>query len=471
MISPRVFILILTTLLCCEVAGTQPEKELSTALLSIGGIALGFGLLAKALALAELRTVGNIVIQAGRYGSGGSGARDIEAAFERFARKRRLVEILWCMTLPATLVLTGWAAALNHWESIGVPSLLVKLGLFLPTGLALILFELTTAQFEEIVGDDIDSNSLDTFHNKGSEQRQSWNEGATSQRARPSWQEHFLTRLRLGDFSSFLTCVGPVLAIAGFSDLGDLAGSNGLSTPAVVAFAVLGTFTFLCLYPGLLTRWVGAARLCESNDAFGLFHRLSLFSERLNIRGTGTHIIPSDGRWAGAAIVGWFPRCRKLWLGDALLEHLSAREIDMVIMHEFAHVLRKHFLWRIFPAIWALGVAAVVWMVVLTVGGEAAGPAVTQLASALLSCVTLFVGLGVMARATELDADRQACWLAVKACDWADSPADAAGELHAALSKLLGDREQTAKASWMHPSLAARLEQLHAIGELPAAVA
>jgi hypothetical protein len=83
----------------------------------------------------------------------------------------------------------------------------------------------------------------------------------------------------------------------------------------------------------------------------------------------------------------------------------------------------------------------------------------------------LFFGLGVMARATELDADRQACNLAADACDWAASPADAARELHSALSKLLGEQEQTAKASWMHPSLALRQQQLNFISNIPNEVA
>ena len=40
--------------------------------------------------------------------------------------------------------------------------------------------------------------------------------------------------------------------------------------------------------------------------------------------------VASEGRWAGAAVVGWLPGFRQLWLGDALVEQLSDEEVDRV---------------------------------------------------------------------------------------------------------------------------------------------
>ncbi len=65
-----------------------------------------------------------------------------------------------------------------------------------------------------------------------------------------------------------------------------------------------------CLYAALLSRWMGVQKL-----------RLGPLRERVVAysKNVGVHVEPmwvaSDGRWAGAAVVGWFARLSAVMVG------------------------------------------------------------------------------------------------------------------------------------------------------------
>jgi Zn-dependent protease with chaperone function len=129
----------------------------------------------------------------------------------------------------------------------------------------------------------------------------------------------------------------------------------------------------------------------------------------------------------------------------------------MVVLHELAHIKRRHFLWRMLPVGLALAVGTMVWSLAETVGysGELLS---VKLAVGGVVSATLLWSLGAMARHCELDADRAACFLAAEATDWSGvrSPARV---LASALAVLLyGCNPQ--RATWLHPSLQQRLNAL-----------
>ena len=440
MISLRLFPLILTTLVCREIAGNTPNTMLMAAMLATAGITLGMGLLFKASALTLLMTT--------PADEPNFGVRD-----ERLQRIRSGLEAAWVMLLPAALLLTGWGAWLNSLEQSHLPQFIAMLGWFLPSLCLILLIELTAAQFDELTT-------------------------PPSLQSPNDWQTHFRIRLRLGEIPGLVTCLAPVLAIALFSDIGHWTLGEEHSGIVLALLTVLSLGLVLSSVPLWLGKWLGTSpATCPE-----LLERFMQYRSGLRMPQLQLLTIGGDGRWNGAAIVGWLPRWRQLWLGEDLIADLDDEQLDMVMMHEFAHVTRRHFWWRSLPIVGA-GLAMVLtfalghaWFSTVAVD---AGPASSSIQAGalpggilaplplikLLGCTTavlaLLLGLSTAARVCELDADRQACHLAVLHCSWAQGePARAAARLSQALVAILADSAATQRATWLHPSLTKRLENL-----------
>ncbi len=427
MVSLRLISLVFVTLGCRELTkgdalGGSHSGSLTSSLAALG-VALGFGLLFRAAAL-------RVLVRRGTdYG------RD---CWEYSQRARERIELAWLATLPAALLVTGWGASLHILETQGLPQAVALVGWFLPSLLLIVLLELTAAQLEELVRSSTASASA---------------EDPNSTTA-TSWPEEWLARLRLGDMAGLVTCLTPLLVIAGVTDVLSLVAEDKWLTRCVIGGTLLSLVGVVLFLPTGLGRWMGVVELPEGE----LKSRLQRQLKALGIKGVRVGWLSSRGRWQGAAVVGWFPHFRQMWLGDGLVDRLSARELDMVVMHELAHLTRRHFLWRVFPIVWAAGVVALfglLWPV--DVQWEGAGKVLTGLTASLV----LLGGLWAMAHVCELDADRAACALARQACPWAEQDlVTAAGELSSALKQLLQDCPAAAASSWLHPSLARRLSNL-----------
>lgn len=444
MISFRLFALILVTLVCREVAQAATPNALGTALLATGGLTLGFGLLHKTLSLSILmRCIGPTPVSGSTALSASTLSDSFYAAHESQAlhsasRLRSILESLWVAALPATLLLTGWGSWLKTFDAGGAMHTLTLLGWFLPSLSLLLLLELTAAQFEQIACQPEPS-------------------------APPtSWQQLWLLRLRLGELPGLATCLVPVFIVATLADLSRvLVGEGNDSSLLLAGLCSLSIAVFLALLPNLLAKWMGAER-CQ--DA-ALAVRVADFKQRLKLGRIDFRTLAKSRRWHGAAIVGWFPGFRQLWIGEGLLSKLSEREVDMVIMHELAHVSRNHFSWRLLPILAAgcvLGVSfAIPSMLPLAEGWEPLALQWAKIGGVAASTLCLLLGVSIIARRCELDADSQACELASRACPWASqAPQRAAQSLGSALTTLIGDDPDTARATWLHPSLIRRLENL-----------
>lgn len=435
MVSFRLFLILLVTLISRECAGHAPVHSLCDSLLAVLGVALGFGLLGKFSALNLVKTRCDTEIE----------------MLDRFSARRKLLESLWVMLLPWMLILTGWAQWSNFLADQGAPQIIVLLSLFFPSLLMIVLMEMSAAQLDQLLGEP-----------RESERQIDCRPGTQDEPEQPSWPELWGLRLRLGEFANFAMCLAPVALISLCHDV--LRGATiALGVPIaadqsswVGAVIAIGLIVFL--YPLLLGRFSGAIPLRDP----GLSERIEKLRMRAQIGGLSTVEIPSHGRWNGAAVVGWFPSFRQLWLGDALIEQLSDEELDMVVLHEIAHVKRFHFVWRSLPIVWAAAVGGgVYWLCTATDFVSSSHIWAVPGLSLVAAAGVLLFGLGAVSRSCELDADRTACELAEAICPWAvHRPGASAATLCNALAKIIGSSPAAARSTWLHPSLKQRLQSL-----------
>jgi Zn-dependent protease with chaperone function len=428
MVSLRVFATILITLICQQIASDQPAIEWWNSVFATLGMSLGFGLLVKSFALSALNPSND--------------AANLHKRFERFQKSRKASEILWCLFLPAVMLGTGWANWLNAFQRDGLPHAIATLGCFLPAFIFILLVEVTAAQVDEL------------------------HEEAETGQAK-HWRSHLMLRLRLGDLAGLLTCITPVVLIAMFSDLSSYLsdGAAGIAVDPRLATAVAAismALIFLLVFPSVFSRWSGAREINETI----LITKIHDLLSQTGIRGVQPMIVLSNGRWMGAAIVGWFPWFRKLWLGDALIGSLDQRELDMVILHELAHVERRHFLWRTLPVIATAACLLAIWSGLEYLAMYEALQVVIQMLVLCTGGFMVVITLGVVARYCELDADRRACELALQSCPWAQSDSPNAILASVLADKILCD-SVASQATWLHPSLEDRLVNLNATARLP----
>lgn len=167
----------------------------------------------------------------------------------------------------------------------------------------------------------------------------------------------------------------------------------------------------------------------------------------------------TDHQVANAAVVGFVPRLRYVYLSDRLLSLMDEDELEAVLLHEAAHVRRRHLLPRLLMLILPLAAwcaASTRWpqMQPLLSGFFASrGISLKWQASLILPLAAAFyaaAAMGIVARLLEHDAD---LWAAQR------QP----GQGHAmisALNKLAPLTPDSDLASWMHPSPSRRISFL-----------
>jgi Zn-dependent protease with chaperone function len=414
MVSLRYFVLVLLTVCSREVVAGKSGFENPYTLPLALAFLMGMLLLAK---FAALKAV---------HGATLGGLSFDWLARELFSSSRRKIEYVWCYASPLALVLTGWIKWTCSLEQAGWPQSLTLLLCFAPSFVFLVVTEMIASQVDRVGRAQYSSTFMQTW----------------------------LTRIRLGEVAGVLTCLLPVVLLSLVSDVSQLVSATwGVQESVVRTFCtILIAGGFILLFPLILTNWSGGKPI---QDALG--NRVAQLVHKSGVIGIRSVMIHSNHRWAGAAVVGWVRGFRRLWLGDGLVGVLTDKEVDMVVLHEMAHIVRFHFFWRLMPVVWAMAAGTGVWL-----AGEYFGLSetiVVKLFAGLLSSWLMLAGLGSFARRCELDADSTACSLALVATDWAASQSPAA-VLSSALSKLIGG-SASADVTWLHPSLDQRLESLN----------
>jgi|688.fasta_scaffold01372_29 Zn-dependent protease with chaperone function len=215
---------------------------------------------------------------------------------------------------------------------------------------------------------------------------------------------------------------------------------------------------------------------------------LTLF-ERAGVKVQEIRIWNSGDRISIALLVGLIPWQRYVILSDRLLRTLSPRELEMVLLHEAAHVHRWHGPIRFSAVLLVASLAIVIGKLFLPISTTGALWGIDMPIALWLLRMTLGLLLGIFAawglrwlwHRTEIDADLTACRLSRRCLSYvtetetrdpesslpASSPLQweatmrrSAMVLCAALHNLVGSSIRAKRATWTHPSVRLRVEKL-----------
>ncbi|MEM8733182.1 MAG: M48 family metalloprotease [Planctomycetota bacterium] len=417
MVSFRTLYLVIACLLL-EHVPRQQAISFQTASLLLLAVATAFLAICMLLGVACLR----------------GSRRESTYLIDRLGVCRRRFETGWTLLYPVFLAATGW----HQWAFTPDPESTVTVAtvamLFGPHVVAMLALEvLMAAMVADVSAADTTQSEVSKLH----------------------WGEAFQMGIRQGGLLSLLMCITPMLVILSMQH-------SYVSLSAVMPWELtcvavgVPALTMFMLFPRFVGWFLGTRGLEDST----MRSRVDRLLKSSGCKRLGVRLLDGPG-WATAAVVGWLPWGQQLWLGQALVDQLSEEELDLVVLHEVAHVRKWHFAYRLLPAAWAVGLSVLYVWATNDLWSQA-GLAGADSALVIIASVLVFlVGLIVVSRACELEADREACELARHLCDWS---AGRAGEPNArlatALCRLLGNDERAARGSWLHPSLADRLRNL-----------
>jgi STE24 endopeptidase len=186
--------------------------------------------------------------------------------------------------------------------------------------------------------------------------------------------------------------------------------------------------------------------------------RLNRLARRQGVVCRDFRIWDTQGQVMNAAVAGVLARTRRVFLTDALLEHLDDEEIAAVFVHELGHIQRRHLLLRMLLLalpIWIFGCLRITHPQVEQFLNQAAATGATTVST--LQCLVItgavmlyaFLVLGRYSRLLEFDADT---------CVYR---AGQAPEFIAAMWKLSAlSGTSLNRSSWLHPSAEQRIRAL-----------
>ena len=462
MLTLRLFLVILVTLLCREICWqSETHIEAVQTLIGIFAVCVAYGAVAKVFCVWNLRRFGFFADELQHGGH--------DHSIHRWHAIRQSLESLWILGLPATLMLTGWGPWIKQLDDLGMLQSVSIILWFAPSLAALVILELTTSQMEVFMQDHKSRTAeplqmVVTPQYQGIERRahlvQVLNTKPETSCVPADLYKALSTRIRLGGTSNVMACLLPVLLIASAGDVLRWFRVDWPESLQSLLASAVGLGAVAIFMPQWLSRWMGVQKLKPGP----LRERIETYGKALGVRAEAMWVA-SEGRWAGAAVVGWLPGFQQLWLGDALVEQLTDEEVDMVVMHELAHLKRRHFLWRLLPVF----AACVIGMITVSTFSATSSYAPSngsiqlagQVAGMLLASGVMLFGISYCSRLCELDADKIACELGASTCGWARCDIGrAANSLSRSLIKLHGNSADTDRATWLHPSLGQRLKNL-----------
>lgn len=162
----------------------------------------------------------------------------------------------------------------------------------------------------------------------------------------------------------------------------------------------------------------------------------------------------TQGMTFNAMVAGFIPPMRTLLVSDRVLDDLPKDQIAMVVLHEAAHLKRKHVPIRMMTVIpaWGAGV-----LVTHLAGSSDYAMPLGTVAGILLTILIL----RLVSYRTEFDADVQACRIAARLKGTVEgvppTMEDATNSLSAALERISLNHPEITKSTWLHPGLADRL--------------
>jgi STE24 endopeptidase len=241
----------------------------------------------------------------------------------------------------------------------------------------------------------------------------------------------------------------PILIVLAANDLVDLFVAEN-STPRWSGIIYASMFVALAILFPLILRFIWPT---EPLTLEPLRRRLKELAHRVGLRYRDLLIWKSDDQIVNAAVAGIAWPLRYVFLSDGLLRRLTAREIEAVLLHEVAHVRRRHLWWRLV----AIAPPIIVWLIRRQLVPETATLA-TELCWTIGMLLYATLALGWISRRLEFDADLWA-YGQLTNINWS-AATSSAEDLISALKKLADAAAGRDRETWLHPSVAQRIELL-----------
>ena len=146
MLTLRLFLVILVTLLCREICWqSEIPVEAIEAFLKVITACVAYGAVSKVLCILNLRNFGAF------NDDGQHGWQD--HSLDRWHSLRETLETFWVLCLPATLMLTNWGPWIKQMDELGILQSVSLVLWFAPSLAALVILELTASQMEVFIED------------------------------------------------------------------------------------------------------------------------------------------------------------------------------------------------------------------------------------------------------------------------------------------------------------------------------
>lgn len=260
----------------------------------------------------------------------------------------------------------------------------------------------------------------------------------------------------------------PVLGLLSIQDTADLLWPGILQTPYAPAIYLPPIALLFVLFPSVL-RHVWKTRPLPPGP---LRSRLQAAARRAGFRGRDILIWQTNGMVVNAAVAGFLPSLRYVFLTDGLLARLTDEEIEAVFGHEIGHIRHRHLLLRLLAITAPLSLYFLAEQAVPGLGARIEewalqGGGGVDLPSGLLvlavTALYLLLVFGVYSRLLESQADLFGCRSVA-----ADGDARPVDTFISALEKLAarGGVDRNARA-WQHGSIARRVDFLNRVASDP----
>lgn len=362
----------------------------------------------------------------------------------RFHRLRQVHTALWLVAVGTILYGLDWSRIVRYnWRLNGIP-LLDELLILAPVLVPVVLSWAAFYEVERVL------QVLATLHERSAP--------PTTRRQYVILQaRHWLGIVLL-----------PVLGLAAVQDAAELLAPTWTRSEYALAIYAVPFVALLTLFPTLL-RYVWQTWPLAAGQ---LYDRLHAAARRAGFRFRSILVWNTHGMLVNAAVAGFFPPLRYVFLTDGLLSHLTDAEIEAVFGHEVGHIRHRHLPLRIVAMVAPISAGVLLDQAFPQAGQwlqhrmlEGGLPAQIPLGLLALGAMAVYglVVFGSYSRLLEGQADLYGC----RSLD-AHEDIPAVETFVSALEKLaiFGGIDRNA-SSWQHASVARRVAFLHRAMEDP----
>jgi STE24 endopeptidase len=269
----------------------------------------------------------------------------------------------------------------------------------------------------------------------------------------------------------------PVLALFAVQDTTRLF-APGLADGELAGLILLPPLVSLfAFYPMVLSRIWRTEPLADGP----LRAQLERFGRQCGFRPRKILVWHTERTVVNAAVAGFLPRLRYVFLTDGLLAAFSDQEIEAVFGHEIGHIRHRHLFLRLIvvllPAGLWIGIRQAFPDAVESLQAAAAAYGISPAWRTMLFIPVGLVGcigplLAILSKTLEHEADLFACRSMSERLDGGQLLIAAVDRYAAVLEKLGAATGQSRTTSgWLHPSIAARIAFLQRMADDPQALA